>query len=75
LRQRQDALLVSFAEYAHLGLRQLQVRELQSQDFTGTQAIEQHQAHHGEVAEGTKAAPEPGDLFGGEGDDGAPGLF
>ena len=73
--QRQDALLVSFAQHAHLRVGQLQVGELESEDFTGAQAIEQHQAHQGEIAEGTKAVPELADLFGGEGDDDAPGLL
>jgi hypothetical protein len=41
----------------------------------GSGRIQQHQAHQGEIAEGTKAAPELGDLFGGEGHDDAPGLL
>jgi hypothetical protein len=32
-----------FAEDAHLGVGQWQVLELEGQDFTGTQTIEQHQ--------------------------------
>ncbi len=42
--------------------------------FTRTQAIQQHQAHQGEIAEGTKAAPELGHLFGREGNDDPFGL-
>ncbi len=75
LWQRQDALLVSFAAHTDLQVGQLQVGELEGQDFTGAQAIQQHQADQGEIAEGTKAAPELGDLFGGEGHDHAAGLF
>ena len=37
---------------------------LQRQDFARTQAVEQHEAHHGEIAEGAKTGPKPGDLLG-----------
>ena len=61
-RQRQDARAVAFAEHAHLRVGQLQVGEPESEDFTGTQTIQQHQPHQGEIAEGTKAVPELGDF-------------
>ena len=48
---------------------------MQRQDFAGTQAVEQHQAHHGEIAEGAKAGPEPGDLLGRQRLDNAPRLL
>ncbi len=47
LRQRQDALLVSFAEHPHLRFGQLEILELQSQNFTGAQSVQQHQADQG----------------------------
>ena len=43
-------------------VRKLQIPKLKSQDFTGAQTIEQHQAHHSKVAEGAKAVPEPDDF-------------
>jgi len=58
-----------------LRVGQLKVGELERQDFTGTQAIQQHQAHQGEIAERAKAVPELSDLFGGKGDDNALGLL
>src|ERR1022692_3979955 len=38
--------------------------ELEGQDLARTQAVEQHQAHHGQIAEGTKARPKFRDLLG-----------
>jgi hypothetical protein len=43
--QRQNTLLVTFAENPHLGVGQLEILELESQDLTGTQTVQQHQAH------------------------------
>src|SRR5213592_1716795 len=60
LGQRQEALLVSLTADAHLGRGPLEILELESEDFTGPQAIEQHQTRYGQVAKGTKAAPECG---------------
>jgi len=40
-----------------------QILQLQRQDFARTQAVEQHEAHHGEIAEGAKTGPKPGDLL------------
>jgi (E)-4-hydroxy-3-methylbut-2-enyl-diphosphate synthase len=37
--------------------------ELERQDLARTQAVEQHEAHHGEIAEGAKTGPKPGDLL------------
>lgn len=73
-RQRQDALLVPLAQDAQMGIGQLEIFELKGQSFTGTQTVEQHQAHQGEIAKGPKAAPELGDLMGRKRHDDAPGL-
>ena len=61
-RQGHDALLVSFAKNPHLRIGQLEILQLESQHFTGAQAIEQHQAYQGEIAKGAKAVPESGDF-------------
>jgi hypothetical protein len=72
--QRQDPFLGSLAEDAQLGIGQLQIFELEGQDFAGTQAVEQHQACQGEIAKGAKAAPKFDDFFSREGHDHTPGL-
>ena len=66
LGQRQESLLVSLTEDAHLCRGQLEILELNGEHFTGPQAIEQHQTRYGQVAKGTKAAPEGGDFIGGK---------
>ena len=58
LGQRQDAPFPALAENAQLGVRQLQILQFEGQNFAGTQAVKQHQAHHSEIAKGAKAAPE-----------------
>ena len=58
LGQRQKAFLVAFPEDSHLGIGQLEIVELKSQDFARAHPIEQHQTHQGQIAEGAKAAPE-----------------
>src|SRR5436190_11870326 len=45
---------------------QLEILELNGEHFTGPQAIEQHPTRYGQVAKGTKAAPEGGDFIGGK---------
>ena len=74
LRQGHDALLISFAENPQMRLGQAEILQPQSQDFAGAQAIEQHQAHQGQIAKGAKAVPELGDFLGREGHDDALGL-
>jgi len=75
LRQWQESLLVSFAEDTYLRISQMEIVKLESQDLAGTQTIEQHQAHQGEIAKGVKAAPECSDVVRGEGHDHAPRLL
>ena len=53
--QGQDAGLASLAEDAQLGIGELQILELEGQDLTRTQAIQEHQAHQGEIAESAEA--------------------
>ena len=74
LGQGQEALLVSFAEHPQLRLGEAEILPPQRQDFAGAQAIEQHEAHQGEIAKGAKAVPELRDFFSREGHDDAPGL-
>ena len=64
--KRQEALLVSFAEDADLGIGQLKILELEIEGLPGAQAVEQHQGDQSEVPRGAKATPEVGDLIGGE---------
>jgi hypothetical protein len=64
----------AFTEDPHLGIGQLEILELKSQDFAGTQPIEQHQADQGEIAKGAEAAPELGDLVSRERHNDAAGL-
>jgi hypothetical protein len=73
LRQGQDPLLISFAENPQVCLGEAEILHPQSQDFAAAQAIEQHQAHQGQIAKGAKAAPELGDFLC-QGHDDAPGL-
>ena len=72
--QWQNALLVSLAENPHLRIGQLEILKLESQNFAGAEAIQQHQADQGEIAKGAKAAPELGDLVCREWHNHAPGL-
>jgi hypothetical protein len=65
--QWQNALLIALAQNAKFRLRQLEILELESQDFMGTQAIQEHQSDQREITEGTEALPELSDLFGREG--------
>src|SRR5215831_10958441 len=73
--QRHDALLVSLAEYTQLALNELQVFQLESQDLTGAQAVEEHQAHESQIAIGAEALPELRDFLGRERHDHPPILF
>ena len=74
-RQRHSALFSAFAQDALQGIGQFQILELERQDFARTQAVEQHEAHHGEIAEGAKTCPKPGDLLGRQRLDHAPRLL
>jgi hypothetical protein len=58
-----------------LGLGQEEIFELQLQDFTRTEAVEEHEGEEGEIAKGAKAAPELGDLRGGKGNNDAARLL
>ena len=73
--QRQEAFLVSFAVDAHLSVGELQVLQVQGQDLTRAQAVEEHQPDQCEIAVGAEALPELGDFFGGERHDDPPLLF
>src|SRR6516164_4686398 len=73
--QRDKTLLVPFAIDAHLAVGELWVFELQSQDLTGAQAVEEQQADEREIAVGAEALPELGDFFGRERHDDSPILF
>jgi hypothetical protein len=59
-------LLISFAEHADVPIGQVEIFESKIQSLPGAQAIKQHQGDQGEIPRGTKAAPELGDLLGGE---------
>src|ERR1019366_7822811 len=48
----------------HLSIGQLEIVKLERQHLAGAQAVEQHQAHQGEIAEGAEAVPETGDIVG-----------
>src|SRR5215472_12483338 len=67
--QRQEALLTSLAEDVETSFGEGQVQQLELEDFAGAQAIEQHQGHDGQVAEGAEAFPENSHLLGGQGHD------
>src|SRR6185437_16292377 len=62
----QQAMLGSFAEDADLRIRQLETFQLEIEDLTGAEAIQQHQGNQSQIPKGAKAAPELGDLVGGE---------
>jgi hypothetical protein len=64
--QRQQALLISFAEDPDVRIGQLEIFESEIEGLTGAQAVQQHQGDQGEIPRGTKADPELGDLIGGE---------
>ncbi|MEK7995922.1 MAG: hypothetical protein AAB403_19150 [Planctomycetota bacterium] len=57
-----------------MGIGQLQIFELEREDLTGTQAVQQHQAYHGKIAKSPKAGPELSDLLCRQGLDYAAGL-
>lgn len=46
-----------------MGFGKAEICELELKDFAGTQAIQQHQGHDGEIAKGTEAFPKSGDLL------------
>jgi hypothetical protein len=48
---------------------------LQRQDFARTQAVEPHEAHDREIAEGAETGPKPGDLLSRQRLDNAPRLL
>jgi hypothetical protein len=52
----------------------LEILELESQDFMGTQAIQEHPSDQREIPEGTEALPELSDLLGREGHNDPAGL-
>ncbi len=62
--QGHHAFLVALAENPHVGVGELKIIESESQNLTGTQTVQEHQAHQSEIAKGAKAAPEPGHFFG-----------
>ena len=74
-RQRHDALLVPFAVDAQLAVGELQVFQLNHQDLTRAQTIEEHQAYESQIAIGAEASPELADFFGRERHDDSPILF
>jgi len=72
--QWQGTLFSTLAENAQQGIGQFQIFELERQDLTGTQAVQQHQTDHRKVAERAKAGPELSDLVCSEGLDHTSGL-
>src|SRR6266481_4723228 len=60
--QWQGALFSTFAQNVQLCIGQFQTFELERQNLARTQAVEQHQAHHGEIAKSAKALPKLRDL-------------
>src|SRR5215467_6518904 len=59
-------MLGTFPEDADLCVRELKTFELEIEDLTRAEAIQQHQGDQSEISKGAKAAPELGDLAGGE---------
>src|SRR5260370_21191216 len=51
-----------------------EIFELELKNFTGAQAVQQHQGHDGQIAKGAKAFPETCDLVGGKRNYQAAGL-
>jgi hypothetical protein len=61
--QWQDTLFPALAQNVQKRIGRFQIFELEGQDLTGTQAIQQHQTDHSKIAERAKAGPELGDLL------------
>src|SRR5689334_14425652 len=59
-------MLGTFPEDADLPGRELKTFELEIEDLTGAKAIQHHQGNQSQISKGAKAAPELGDLVGGE---------
>ena len=59
-------MLGSLAEDADLRIRQLETFEVEIEDLTGAEAIQQHQGDQREIPKGAKAVPELGNFVGGE---------
>ena len=51
-----------------------EIFKLELKNFAGTQAVQQHQGHDGQIAKGAEAFPEIGDLVGGKRNYQAAGL-
>src|SRR4029450_8707847 len=64
--ERQDANLGAFAGYTDLRVADEQVIDIQCQDFTRAEAVQDHEAHDGEIARVPEAGTEAGDLFYGQ---------
>jgi len=64
--QGQQALLSSFAKDPDLRIRQLKIFESEIEDLMRAEAIQQHQGDQSEISKSAKAAPELGDLAGGQ---------
>jgi hypothetical protein len=62
----QQATLGAFPKDADLCVRELETFELELEDLTRAEAIQQHQGNESKISKGAKAAPELGDLVGGE---------
>ena len=73
--QWQQPGAAALAHHAQVRFGGLEVIELEAQDFTTAQTVEQHQAHDGEIAESVEAAPEARNLLGGKGLDEATRLL
>src|SRR5215467_13440128 len=59
-------MLGTFPEDADLCVRELKTFELEIEDLTRAEAIQQHQGNQSQISKGAKAAPELGHLVGGE---------
>jgi len=62
----QQAMLGTFPEDADLCVRELKTFELEIEDLTRAEAIQQHQGNQSKISKGAKAAPELGNFVGGE---------
>jgi hypothetical protein len=62
----QQATLGAFPKDADLCVRELETFELELEDLTRAEAIQQHQGNESKISKGAKAAPELGDLVGRE---------
>src|SRR5450631_218454 len=65
-REWQDPDLIALASHTYLELGQQNILAVQGEDFSGAEALQQHQANDGQITGGAEAGPKVGHLIDGQ---------